>query len=509
VNDTDLQVRQSLERLTRRAEDVERDWGDVLRRVEHRRRRSFVVALVVAAGLATGVGTAFGFGPELWRIVTGTPVNVKQLSAEEKQLLASMSSGRAIPRTEPDAKAIRNLGQSVSIRLLDRRGRYTFYVVDVHGRRKFRCFATGKANEPVLLGGLMCPYDNRFPSRQQPILDASAFWASQTGSGVSRLAGFAADAVTEVGFLDLHRKVVASVPVIKNTYLRATGLPINPQAIVAFTRSGVRVYCQNIVGDPCHNGQPIARAPLHVAQPYRPPPARTVRRPAGKLTQRGSAEGVTVAVYAPGIAIFDLRKLTSRVHALLGAGFGYGCLRVRFFKGRWLSDGSGFSSAFAPLVSASVYNSGVQSFGTTPTGVPPPYDGCALANYFGHFWNDTQGTHDAVEIPLTPKGRLFFQERGVARDLAYFVRSVRVQKIRLSASPAAALRTLAQRHPGRVVELQGQDQLPPPGAVGFWIGSDQLVFAEATPRRHRLFVVAKRQSLKILEQNFGDLAFVF
>jgi hypothetical protein len=144
-----------------------------------------------------------------------------------------------------------------------------------------------------------------------------------------------------------------------------------------------------------------------------------------------------------------------------------------------------------------------------PVRLPPPYDGCEISDVYGHYWNDRLGPHSMIEIPLTATGRHFFEERASARDLAYFVRSVAVQKIRLSQDPLPALNAFARRYPGRVVALSSPNASPPQGAVGFWVDKRRIVFSETTPLRRRLFVIAKRRSLRLEANNLGDLAFVF
>ena len=179
-------------------------------------------------------------------------------------------------------------------------------------------------------------------------------------------------------------------------------------------------------------------------------------------------------------------------------------------NGRWLSDDLGASGEAVgraggrlriDLAGGRPYN--------LPYAVPPPYDGCEIGGLYGHRWNDAFGTRAPVEIPLSEAGRHFFNDRAAARDLAYFVRSGRVQRIRLSPSPRPGLEALARRYPHRVVELQRKDQFAPEDKIGFWIGPGTIRFTTTSSTGRRLFVVAKRRTLKLPSQNLGDLAFVF
>jgi hypothetical protein len=324
---------------------------------------------------------------------------------------------------------------------------------------------------------------------------------------ILRLEGFAALAVTKVGLLTDDGVVVASVPVVNSTYLRGTGLPdTGVTAIVAFDGTGRRVYCQDIAaGDPCHtNEQRQATAP----RPQASPPSEPQRASLGALVQSGESQGATVAIYKPGVAIFDLSSASARVKRV--AGRSAGCLRARFLNGRWLTDELGASGQ---AVRASPDRLRVELVQRGAPGVqysvPPPYDGCEINGGYGHRWNDAFGTRAPVEIPLTAVGRHFFNDRAAARDLAYFVRSRRVQKIRLSANPRAGLDEFVHRYPGRVVKLGGRHGRVPRDVIGFWIGPKTITFTTTSSTGLRLFVVAERGTSKLPSNNLADLAFVF
>jgi hypothetical protein len=57
--------------------------------------------------------------------------------------------------------------------------------------------------------------------------------------------------------------------------------------------------------------------------------------------------------------------------------------------------------------------------------------------------------------------------------------------------------------------LQREDQFAPEDKIGFWIGPATIRFTTTSSTGRRLFVVAKRRTLKLPSQNLGDLAFVF
>lgn len=215
--------------------------------------------------------------------------------------------------------------------------------------------------------------------------------------------------------------------------------------------------------------------------------------------QHGASQGVSVDVYKPGTAVFDLRQIRRTPRRLLTGPHGllYGCLHVRLARGLWQTGEYTTPGRFARRLRFSWHD------------LAAPYDGCELGGLYGHRWNDAFGTRNAVEIWLTVRGRHFFNDRAAARDLAYFVRSARMHAIRISADPRPGLEALARRYPGRVVELPSPSAPVGEDAIGFWIGPKTIVFATTSSTKRRLFVVAKRGSFKLPADNLGDLAFVF
>jgi hypothetical protein len=431
-------------------------------------------------------------------------------------MFASMSSGKPVLRTEPNSPALKRLKGKVSIRLLASRGGRSFYVIEVHGPRISQCLAIGRAGRPDLFLGFECGSGDDFPSRQRPIADYSAFSGSRGGAvHIARLEGFAADAVAKVGLLDEDGKLVAPVPVVDNTYLRMTGFPKGRlEAIVAYDRRGKQVFCEDIArpfAGGTKNAQPCGPAGItpmpRRTGPVLPPRPSTAL---GRQLQHGASRGVKVDVYEPGTAIFDLQALDPEGRRLLSGpgGLSVSCLRARFYQGRWLADENGIHQAhFNPQLR---WDGGRPLRGDPfPHQVPPPYDGCELVGFYGHRWNDAFGTRAVVEIPLTAEGRHFFNDRATARDLAGFVRSGRVQRIRQSPDPRPGLEAFVHRFPKRVLELSSPGATAPEHTIGFWIGDRTITFTATSSTGRRFFVVAKRGTLKLPERNLGDLAFVF
>jgi hypothetical protein len=225
--------------------------------------------------------------------------------------------------------------------------------------------------------------------------------------------------------------------------------------------------------------------------------------------QHGLSQGVRVDVYAPGRVVFDLTHANATVRGMLrGPQIAPGCVKARLVNGLWRAIDVATTSPLRRRFEVDL----------APTPAPPgavgaslrvPYDGCEIGGLYGHRWNDAWGTRDAVEVWLTVRGRHFFNDRAAARDLAYFVRSGRVQKIRTSATPRPGLERFVKRYPRRVVEMARSSGRVPKHVIGFWIGRGTIVFTTTSPTGRRLFVVAKRGTLRLPSKNLGDLAFVF
>jgi hypothetical protein len=225
--------------------------------------------------------------------------------------------------------------------------------------------------------------------------------------------------------------------------------------------------------------------------------------PAGsrRPIQHGTAQGVRVNVYSSGAAVFDLRRIAPTPRRLLHGpdGATYGCFHAKFTRGNW--HPAEYMIGAHHLSRRLVFRR---------NHLAAPYDVCELGGYWGHRWDDALGTRNAVEIWLTPLGRHFFNDRAAARDLAYFVRSRRVQEqIRLAANPQVGLAWFVNRYPGRVVEMAKPSARVPKDVIGVWIGPQTITFTATSSTHRRFFVVAERGTYKLPSKNLGDLAFVF
>jgi hypothetical protein len=144
------------------------------------------------------------------------------------------------------------------------------------------------------------------------------------------------------------------------------------------------------------------------------------------------------------------------------------------------------------------------------TEASPPYDYCEITGTYGRYWNDEEGTHELVEVPFTPVGRRYLDERATARDLAYFVRTRKMWRIRKAvfhgeSTPPAD--ELARRFGERVVPLAARDGAAPLGKIGVWTDGKLIVASEVTPGGRRLFVTVR--AMRIGATNIRHLSFTF
>jgi hypothetical protein len=196
-------------------------------------------------------------------------------------------------------------------------------------------------------------------------------------------------------------------------------------------------------------------------------------------------------------------RLARSAHRIHG-NVTFSCRRVAFGGGHWNNLGFGVTPQLGRVLKMPV--------GTSPTGgVPsPPYDLCEVGGMYGRYWNDEEGTHELVEVPLTPIGRRYLEERGVARDLAYFARTKRLLAVRRAINrgePGPSAVELARMFGERVVPLATRNAAPPPGKLGVWTDGKLIVASELTPRGRRLYVTMR--NVFIGPNNVRDLSFTF
>jgi hypothetical protein len=251
------------------------------------------------------------------------------------------------------------------------------------------------------------------------------------------------------------------------------------------------------------HGHVIAREPIGYAvysrPPHLPPPLNSapahptliLPAPTPPL-QRGSADGVSVIAGHNGVVRFDISSAPARVQALI-QNASYACFRYM----RYHEDVPA-ELGFAPQAMS---GTAIRIFG-----LPTPYDGCEIQGSYGHTWPDRNHNHSAVEIPFDARAARFFADRAAARDLALFLRSREMQKLRRLESSALSS-ALTRRYGSAIAHRRSPTSRLPVGKIGYVTSGSTSTFFEYSSTGRRFFV--RVQAGRILEQNVKPLAFVF
>jgi hypothetical protein len=236
-------------------------------------------------------------------------------------------------------------------------------------------------------------------------------------------------------------------------------------------------------------------------RPVTHPAPRPLRPHMGAPTlpvQRGKADGVSLVAGHNGVVEFDLSRASSELQGLArGASASYACFRRVPFHPDLVGRGAivRFRSATRPVMHI------------VESAFSPPYDGCAIGGGYGHTWPDRFDGHAAVEVPLTPRGRRYFDERATARDLAAFIRSKPLRTLRQleGADLEHALRT--SRYAGYVTRIDSVTARLPAHRIGYVLGRDSTTYAEESATGRRFSVTVEEG--RIRAKNFGGMGGFF
>jgi hypothetical protein len=452
------------------------DWEDVLLRAGSAswslRRLTLLVAAALLAALA--VGSALALSGRFSGLLHGTPVN--DLTPRERFMLS-----------EFDLEG--------KVELIATRNSTAFYVIRRSDGRP--CYSIGEVKKNLTpfqresrtrFGGMSGCIDPRvFPSKAMPVLNYS-YYSRRAGDDEYRLAGlqgFAADAVARIGVIGRDKRIVFSVPVVDNVYTAGRKAISGARGIVALDKEGKVLWVQ------CTAFSPAANSPSGGCGKYKnsPPPNIPVSKPSKQanpreplVVQRGEGDGVVVVVRGAQIeARFDgISAATRRLLKTKQGRINVGCFKLVTIAGNHYSSGSFVTTPFTSIVR-------VRPWSPDRT-LRAPFEGCAATGTYGHAWNDAHGTHDAVEVPLTARGRRFFAERAVARDIAWLARARVFRDIRYAKGPLSA-QDVARRLRRRVVPLHSPDETPPVGSLGVWTGEPRrIVLVERATTGRRLLL---------------------
>jgi hypothetical protein len=460
------------------------DWDDVLHRAQRSsssiHRLTLLVAVALLAVLA--VGSALALSGRLDALFHGTPVN--DLTPHERFLLSEFD-------------------MSGKVELIARRNSTAFYVIRKSDGRF--CYSASPVSHKVLTpaqkegatrfnGSTGCIDPSVFPSRAMPVLNYS-FYAYRPGDPGSRLVGlqgFAADPVARIGVIGRNKQIVFSVQVVHNVYTAGKKAIEGARGIVALDKDGKVLWVQcTAIGtapDPHFPSGGCGRY-KNSPPPTVPPTAQPTRpvKPGGPvIVQRGTGDGVDVVVHGGQIEMrfSGLSPATRRLLENKQGRINVGCIKLVTVGDKQEASGTGITVPFRDVVRTRIWNPGGMS--------TAPFDGCTATGTYGRNWNDGRGTHDAVEIPLTPKGRRFFTERATARDLAWLARARVFHDIRYAPRPPST-DEVAHRLGSNVVPLASADATPPGGKLGVWVGNPKrIVLVERAPTGRRLYLEIRR-----------------
>jgi hypothetical protein len=189
-----------------------------------------------------------------------------------------------------------------------------------------------------------------------------------------------------------------------------------PTKVVARNGAGA-ILATRTIQEPNRSRPPIRPPRVFKPQPAAVLPLASTVTPSAPL-QRGTGEGVSVVAGANGAVRLTARGIPHRIAKLLAGRVFIDCFRLTREFGLFTVLSDGVDGAFAG------------SIGFTLRNVGRPLDGCEIDGGAGHRWPDSLGSHSPVEIALTARGGAYFANRATARDLALFVRSGRIQRLR-------------------------------------------------------------------------------
>jgi hypothetical protein len=472
----EIQLRDRLFELFPPAMDP--DWEDVLLRAHPSRSLRRLTLLVAAALLAAlAVGSALALSGRLGGLFHGAAVN--DLTPRERFLLSEFDMNGKV-----ELIATRNSTAFYVIRRSD--GRMCYSIGEVR-----KNLTPAQIQGRMRFGGGGCIDSRIFPSRAKPVLDYS-FYSHRQGEAEWRLVGlrgFAADPVARIGVIGRDNRIEFSVPVKDNVYTAGRKSIPGGRGVVALGADGrvLWVQCTAIGASPVRHFPsggcgtyknspppvlPATAQPTKPAQPHGP-----------VVVQRGRGDGVSVIVRGGHIEA-QFGGISAETRRLLQGKkdqINLGCFKLIAIGGKSNASIVYVTSSFRSVVRVRPYG-----------GQTAPFDGCTATGMYGRSWNDPRGTHDAVEVPLTARGRRYFADRAAARDIAWLARARVFHDIRYARGPLSA-RDVAGRLGSRVVPLATPGSTAPTGELGVWVGDPKrIVLVERSTTGRRLYLELRR-----------------
>jgi hypothetical protein len=373
-------------------------------------------------------------------------------------------------------------GHAYQLFLLGSVGGRAYYRIQLSPH--YRCWGSGREDKLGSVGMVGCAtVVGAYPLELDDNVTVATSGANAPRT--VRVAGIVADQAASVA-LEQDGKTIATVPVKNNLF--------------AFPTPPPRGFIRPVPLDA--NGKPLQPHPEwgeHQTPPadlFGPHGEKITRSKLVHVVQHGEAQGVSVAADQDGDVVFDTSAIAPAArHALDSSGRNawFACFQV---------DGQNVRH----VRSAGINTQLVDSVAFKTIGIKPRYDGCEAGGSYGHRWHDRYGPHTTIEIPFTPKGARYFEDRATARDLAAFVRSAKTQALRKKTGPAL-LAALNASYPGQLVVLASLHARAPAGQVAVWTNGSRSIFSERSHLDDGLYV--QLDDGKITHENVRGLAFVF
>jgi hypothetical protein len=496
------------DRFARLQGESDGDWKDVRRRARGGARRVTVIVTVFVVAL---VATGFGLGGRVIGFFSdnGKPIPLSSLSPHDRELLVTNLCRRlAFSRHAGNVQTVCKDGKP-TIKQIANDGHEIHWLVRYPWG--VTCIASGpvggfhNATGRSMIGLIGCnvgaPGERLVPTPRRPITTDLSIGASRADHRVRllRASGLAGEGVAAVGLV-ARNGVTVKVPVRGRSYSFGAIPKKDWVAIAAFDDSGKELYRKQL--ELPRITAVVPRVPPHSlihAQAPNPP-----RIPRGTPLQHGVSSNATAEVYRLGVVVFRFTSLDSTAYRILAKSniASPACGKVAF-GGHWENIAGGGNARMGPEVRIRME----ARFGGFPR---PPFDYCEITGFYGRYWDDEQGTRELVEVAFTRAGRRYLDERATARDLGYFVRTRKLERIRKAVhrgerGPTAE--EIARLFGSRVVALPGRRSAPPSGKLGVWTDGRSIVARERAFDGRLLFVTVNGVSIGY--NNLRNLAHVF
>lgn len=430
--------------------------------------------------------------------VPATTVQAQGAAQAPRSGYTVSNRGREVPARQPRGRLFED--HPYRLFLLGTLNGRAFYRVQVTPR--YTCWGAGKASRLGELGSLGCPnlvgayplqsedlvYRLK-PFRVKPSRDRRArIWIVRNREvELLRAGGIAVDQAATVALVDGAGNRIATTPVVDNLFSFPGPYPKK--------LAGARLVALDAQGAALEPRPEWGERQTPPKNLFGPRATRVEPDRLGRLAQRAAADGVQVSVGENGVVVFDGSAADARTRRLVGGrSVGFNCFEITGDNIR-KTRSAGISGKWQPTVAFKILGY-----------IKPPFDGCEIQGSYGHRWRDQYGTHSAVEVPLTERGRRYFEDRATARDLALFVRSRKTQQIR-KLTRATLIAALRSAYGDQVAVLTSRRPSAPAGVVAVRVEGTRTIFSETSSLGHRFYV--QLENGKITRENLRGLAFVF